>query len=52
MAGNPQEQDFTYDLFNRLHTAQATGGTGGTYAQQYYNYDANTGLLSSKTGVT
>jgi RHS repeat-associated protein len=44
-------QTFTYDSLNRLLTAQAAGGTGGTYAQETYGYDATSGLMASKAGV-
>ena len=45
-------QTFTYDDLDRLSTAQASGGNGGTYAQESYNYYLQTGNLISKAGVT
>ena len=50
-AGGTQTQTFHYDALNRLHDATASGGTGGTYALEDYNYDTTTGNLSSKAGV-
>jgi RHS repeat-associated protein len=47
----PQTQTFTYDALDRLQTAQAVGGSGGTYAQETYLYD-KVGNLTSKAGVT
>ncbi len=49
-AGSPQQQTFTYDALDRLQTAQATGGTGGTYAQEPYQYN-EIGNLTNKAGV-
>jgi hypothetical protein len=37
-AGGAQTQTFTYDALDRLQTAQASGGTGGTYALETYTY--------------
>jgi hypothetical protein len=37
---------------NRLIDAAASGGTGGTYAQEQYQYNNDTGNLVSKAGVT
>jgi hypothetical protein len=51
-AGSPQTQTFTYDDLNRLTSAVASGGTGGTYALENYNYDGSTGNLASKAGVS
>jgi RHS repeat-associated protein len=49
-AGSPQTQTFTYDHLDRLLTASASGGTGGTYSESYaYN---SIGNLTSKGGVT
>lgn len=49
-AGSPQTQTFTYDDLDRLLTAGASGGTGGTYSESYvYN---SIGNLTSKGGVT
>ncbi len=51
-AGSPQTQTFTYDNLDRLSTAQASGGSGGTYTLQNYTYDSVTGNLASKAGVS
>jgi RHS repeat-associated protein len=51
-AGSPQTQTFTYDNLKRLTSAVASGGTGGTYALENYNYDGTTGNLASKAGVS
>jgi RHS repeat-associated protein len=51
-AGGTQTQTFTYDALNRLLTAVASGGSNGTYPLENYNYDPNTGNLSSKAGVS
>ncbi|OGO29419.1 MAG: hypothetical protein A2136_07060 [Chloroflexi bacterium RBG_16_54_11] len=48
LAGNPQTQTFTYDAADRL----ASGGSGSTYPSESYAYNADTGNLSSKAGVT
>jgi RHS repeat-associated protein/uncharacterized repeat protein (TIGR01451 family) len=53
-AGGTQTQSFTYDDLDRLVTAQASGGTGGTYSQETYAYSGNSGKignLTSKAGV-
>ncbi len=50
--GGTQTQTFTYDTLDRLTSAVATGGTGGTYTSQNYVYDSTTGNLSSKAGQT
>ena len=50
-AGGTQTQTFHYDQLNRLIDAVASGGSGGTYPLENYNYDVNTGNLSSKAGV-
>jgi RHS repeat-associated protein len=47
----PQTQTFGYDSINRLTSAVVTGGTEGVYNESY-QYDANTGNLSVKAGVT
>jgi RHS repeat-associated protein len=48
-----QTQTFSYDLANRLHTGQASGGANGTYAQETYNYSSSTGnLTNSGTSLT
>ncbi len=52
-AGNPpQVQEFTYDPLNRLATAVAIAGNGGSYNTETYTYDPNRGTLSSKAGIT
>ena len=59
LAGSPQTQTFTYNTLDRLTSGVASGGTGGTYAQQnhahcvrcQYTYDSTTGNLSIKAGV-
>jgi RHS repeat-associated protein len=51
-AGGTQTQTFHYDALNRLDDAVASGGTGGTYVWEDYNYDVTTGNLSSKAGVS
>jgi YD repeat-containing protein len=43
LAGSPQTQTFTYDTLDRLSTAQASGGSYGTYSQQTYIYSSSTG---------
>jgi RHS repeat-associated protein len=45
-AGGTQTQAFTYDAANRLHTSQASGGTGGTYSLSTYGYSSSTGNLT------
>jgi RHS repeat-associated protein len=50
-AGGTQTQTFTYDTIDRLETAAASGGTGGTYSVETYQYDATTGNLSNKPGL-
>ena len=50
-AGGIQTQTFEYDDLDRLVSAVASGGTGGTYALQNYSYDTN-GRLASNAGVT
>jgi RHS repeat-associated protein len=39
-AGGTQTQSFSYDALDRLKTAAASGGTGGTYSQKSYSYNA------------
>jgi hypothetical protein len=67
-AGNPQTQTFTprlrsgqaYDDADRLGTAVATGGSGGTYNSESYTlrlrsgqaYNGTTGNLTNKGGVS
>jgi RHS repeat-associated protein len=48
--GVSERQQFTYDALDRLQTAQASGGTGGTYALETYTYDP-IGNIKSKPGV-
>ena len=52
LAGNPQTQTFTYDALDRLSSALASGGTGGTYSLQSYSYSTSTGNLDLKAGVS
>lgn len=54
LAGNPQNQTFTYDNLDRLYTAVAAGGSGGSgdYTLKYYLYDSVTGNLASKESVS
>ena len=47
----PQSQTFSYDSVYRLTQGYTTGGTGGFYDESY-TYDATTGNLSSKAGVS
>ncbi len=53
-AGGTQTQTFTYDSLNRLTSAYASGGTGGTYGSssnpENYLYDGTTGNLSQVEG--
>jgi YD repeat-containing protein len=57
-SGSPQVQGFAYDELNRLTSAYAAGGDNGygDYASaqtpESYTYDANTGNLASKAGVS
>lgn len=46
----PQVQQFTYDPLDRLETASASGGSGGTYSPEEYRYDV-VGNLTGKAGV-
>lgn len=46
-----QTQTFTYDQRDRLKTAGATGGSGGTYSTETYTYH-KTGNLNIRAGVT
>jgi len=48
--GGMQTQTFTYDNLNRLISAAASGGTGGTYNSETYDYSNSTGNLASKAG--
>jgi RHS repeat-associated protein len=49
--GGSQTQTFTYDFLDRLVTAQASGGSGGTYGPENYTYNT-IGNLMSKGGVS
>ena len=49
--GGSQTQSFSYDDLNRLKTAQATGGSYGTYSQRSYAY-SNAGNITSFEGMT
>jgi RHS repeat-associated protein len=51
-AGGTQTQTFTYDALDRLVSAVASGGTGGTYGLQNYTYHPDTGNLASNAGIT
>ncbi len=51
-AGGTQTQTFNYDTIDRLKDAVASGGVGGTYAKEYYTYNATTGNLLTKAGIT
>jgi RHS repeat-associated protein len=51
-AGSPQTQMFTYDDANRITSARASGGTGGTYGPTSYTYSAATGNLATAGSVT
>ncbi len=44
--GGSQTQTFSYDGLNRLLTAQATGGSYGTYGQRSYQYGAAGNITS------
>ena len=46
-----QTQTFHYDNLDRLSDAVASGGSGGTYSVEYYNYRTDTGALASKAGT-
>ena len=50
-AGGTQTQTFTYDALDRLSSAVASGGTGGTYSLQNYDYDTQ-GRLEINGTVT
>ena len=50
-AGGTQTQTFTYDALDRLSSAVASGGTGGTYALKDYDYDTQ-GRLEINGTVT
>jgi RHS repeat-associated protein len=51
-AGGTQTQTFHYDDIDRLEDAVASGGTGGTYPTEAYDYNETTGNLATKAGVT
>ncbi len=51
-AGNPQTQTFAYDAADRLTTAVASGGSGGTYPSETYSYHGTSGNLSNKAGIS
>ncbi len=50
--GGPQTQTFTYDTLDRLTSAQAFGGLFGTYTLEIYTYNATSGNLSTKAGLS
>jgi RHS repeat-associated protein len=52
VTGGPQTQTFAYDAINRLTTASATGGNYGTYSPETYAYNASSGNLTTKAGLT
>jgi YD repeat-containing protein len=54
VAPSPQTQTFTYDALNRLTSAQASGGAGGSgdYPLESYTYSTSTGNLTAKAGVS
>ena len=51
VAGSPQTQTFAYDNGDRLISAAASGGSGGTYSETY-TYNPVSGNLASKGGAT
>jgi RHS repeat-associated protein len=51
-ANGAQTQSFSYDLLDRLLSSQASGGTQGVYPLESYTYNAATGNLESKAGVS
>jgi hypothetical protein len=48
----PRTQSFTYDALDRLTSAQAMGGFFGNFTLESYTYDATSGNLESKAGVS
>jgi len=50
-AGGTQIQAFTYDALDRLKTAQASGGTGGTYTSKTYSYNQIGNLTNNGNGT-
>jgi hypothetical protein len=50
--GGPQTQSFTYDALDRLTSAQAIGGLFGNFNLESYTYNAASGNLESKAGVS
>jgi hypothetical protein len=51
--GNPQTQSFSYDSLNRMVSASATNGASGHGDHsESYTYNATTGNLASKAGVS
>ncbi len=49
-ASGTQTQSFTYDSLDRLITAAASGGTGGTYGTQTYTLDS-VGRINATTAL-
>jgi RHS repeat-associated protein len=49
---DPQVQQFQYDFVNQLTSAQASGGSGGTYSLQSYVYNSSTGNMESNAGMS
>ena len=45
-------QTFAYDALDRLSSAVASGGTGGTYSLQNYTYNPDTGNMTSNAGMS
>jgi len=52
LADPQQTQTFGYDDLDRLTSASALGGIGGTFNTEFYEYDTTTGDLKKKAGVT
>lgn len=52
VTGAPQIQSFEYDNLDRLTSGGASSGGQGIFSPDSYNYDATTGNLSSKAGVS
>ena len=50
-AGGIQTQTFTYDALDRLKTAVASGGSGGTYGTQTYSYNAIGNMTNNGSGT-
>jgi hypothetical protein len=48
----PETQSFTYDALDRLTSAQAVGGLFSNFNLESYTYNAASGNLESKAGVS